>query len=269
MKYLTLSLSAKRDLSITALLAFVVVGYSCSRQVQVRPITGTSDSVVTIPPPGLRVRVRGPMRLPDGLPPPFGGMNIEAGAEVELNLPPGDITIRDTIRTASAAVVADIATTGVLGGGSISGHGGGTFDQSESSYAFSLPAFFGSENIAVVPIAGEFSFEGSTDDWVSDAFELNPGDISAFTYHLSGPGPVWRAPMQTPYGLIEGTGSIEGQPFDVTFSGDLAGLSGTATRTGEREYQLTTRIPVVFSTPEVSGAGVETETFTVGWDEVD
>jgi hypothetical protein len=196
-------------------------------------------------------------------------MNIEAGAEVELNLPPGDITIRDTIRTASAAVVTDVVATGAFGGGSIYGHGGGTLDESESSYAFSLPTLFGPENTAVVPISGAFSFAGSTDDWVSDTFDLNPGDLSAFTYHVSGPGPVWTAPMQTPYGLIEGVGTIEGQPFDVDFSGDLGGLSGSATRTGEREYQLTTHIPVVFSTSEVAGAGVETETFTVGWDELD
>jgi hypothetical protein len=264
MKHLSL---AQWTAAITALTVSVGAGCSCcTHEVTIRPINGTSDSVITIPPPGLRLHLRGPIRIPPNLPvPAIAGLELQPGAEIDVQIPPGDITVRDNLRLANAKLVADAQAAG-LGDGRIAGHGDATFDPDGSSYAFALPDLFGPDNVVVVPITGSASFAGSTDAVLMDSYELNPDDISEFSYQLSGPGPVWTAPMQTPYGMIEGTGTIEAPPFEVSFSGDLSSLAATAMRTGENEYLVTAHVPIVFRAEDAVGTGMENETGTVSWD---
>jgi hypothetical protein len=264
MKHLSLS---QWTAAITALTISVGAGCSCcTHEVTIRPINGTSDATITIPPPGLRVHIRGPLRIPPNFPvPAIAGLDLPAGAEIDVQLPPGDILVRDNLRLANAAVAADTQVAG-LGNGRVSGRLDTSFDPAESSYAFSLPDLFGPDNVAVVPISGSASIAGSVDAVLLDSYELNPDNVTDFSYHLTGPGPVWNAPMQTPFGMIEGTGTFEAPPFDVSFSGDLHSLSANGMRTGDNEYQVTAHVPIVFRAEDAVGTGVETETGTVSYD---
>lgn len=267
---------------VRALLVLLGLGvplwYACASSQQEIRGSGVSETTVTVSRP-IKFKATGPMTFPSGYP-GIGGFKLEPGVTIDVDLPAGgSVKLKDRVTFDGTNVIIgvvqqqrDVAVTPA----SLP-----TFDlalavRPGSSYTWTVPELFG-DTESVVQVTGSSSLRGPLSAVQADGaggFTLDPRKLTAFSYDVSGGPAVFQAPMETPYGTIEGSGTIATSTGMVYgFQGSLSALSGRGT-TGyvdpdgvSFDYGYTGAFPVRLDV----GAGSATGTTTVlgGFDAFD
>lgn len=218
-------IDAKRSLAAIAVLAVIWLACGTTRQVVT---DGTSKTVVTVDRP-IKFKVRGPITFPKDYP-VVGGRSVAAGAEIDIELKAGEsVTLDDKVSTDGKVEITGVSKEGVAA--KFDAPDGSYVYKAEaqpgSTYTWRVPSLFG-DTPAVVAVSG-----GLTALAAPDAFEegkvrgLRKGGILVFDYQVSGPPAVWQAPFDTPYGPIEGEGTIEtSAPMVLESTADVSAVAG-------------------------------------------
>ena len=220
-----MKIDAKRRLVATAVLAVVWLACGTTRQVVT---DGTSKTVVTVDRP-IRFKVRGPITFPKDYP-VVGGRSVAAGAEIDIELKAGEsVTLDDKVSTDGKVEITGVAKEGLAA----------RLDAPEGSYVYTaeaqpgstytwwVPSLFG-DTPAVVAVSGGLTALAAPGPFEEGkAWGLREGGILAFDYQVSGAPAVWQAPFDTPYGPVEGEGTIATSgPMVLESTGDVSAVAG-------------------------------------------
>ncbi|MGD2115481.1 MAG: hypothetical protein PVG07_10535 [Acidobacteriota bacterium] len=228
--------------ALVAVSATLLVWLACATSSREIDLSGTSETTVTAT-QGIHFTAKGPITFPESYP-GIGGLSVAPGVEVDVELEPGESIVLEDVTDA----LGNITVTGVKGD-SLDQRTTGTAAtrpaqpapiqtvtldatvHSSSTYTWRVPALFG-DSEAVINVTGSVHAEVLQSALIEDddgGGQLDPSGLLTLSYTLSGPPAVWQAPIETPYGTIEGTGSIEtSTSMLLEFDGDLDGVSGSA-----------------------------------------
>lgn len=217
----------KRILGIAPLVLLALGSVACSHTVKVQA-NGDSEATVTIN-QHLKFRLKGPIKVPPGIP-QIGGIEVGEGAEILVDIPAGtEIKMKDKVNIGQKAAsrgVDDRTNVALLDAEVLPG----------STYTWTIPDLFG-EAEAVVPVTGFVTVAGKEGAILADGqggYVLDSSLLEHFQYQVSGPPAVWQAPFDTPYGKVEGTGTIETTTGMVWESfGDASAIAGSAVEGSE------------------------------------
>jgi hypothetical protein len=224
-------------LAIAALAAVL----ACATSSQEIHAEGRSEVTVTAT-SHVGLKATGPMTFPSRWP-AIGGMQLAAGETIDIDLDPGEsVTLKDRVTYNGQTVIISSAnqTDGGLRPTSrlVAVPAPLTYVQLTgqiepgSTYTWTIPSLLG-DNEAEVQVTGSASGKALTTALVQTSdgsWTLNPAGLVQFSYQVTGGPAVWQAPLDTPYGRIEGTGTIAtdgGLVFE--FTGDLDGVSAGGT----------------------------------------
>lgn len=219
-------LSSVHLLLLSTILLLFSVGCSMEHEIVAK---GKSEATITIN-KEIKFKLKGEISIPEGVP-GLGGIYVGPGAEIDVSIPAGtEIKLDDKVDidgegTALSGSVQEFESTQqrtthstgiVTGMGQVdpipllaSRYEGVILPG--STYTWTIPELFG-DNEAVVQVTGEVTAVGTSRALVEDSgngWTVNMRGLLSFSYQVSGPPPVWQAPFETPYGMIEGDGSIE------------------------------------------------------------
>lgn len=226
---------ARRSAAFVGVLAMAVaLGPGCSIQHEI-VAKGKSEATITIN-KKIPLHVKGPIKFPPAFP-VVGGLELGEGASIDIEIEAGtQIKLDDKVDISGANAHTSSATgvraaTGVLP----KALGTTTFSGSinpGSTYTWYIPTLLG-DNPAVVPVTGTVSAVALDDALVPNdtgGWTLRTGGLLSFAYQVTGGSAVWRAPMRTPYGLIDGSGTIS-SVGDMLFAatGDVNAIAGGGT----------------------------------------
>ncbi len=240
-------------------------------------LEGSSEVIVTAT-SKVKFKATGPMTFPSSYP-AVGGMHLAAGETVSVDLKPGEsVTLRDRIRFDGETIIIGMADTTTTENVPNSHRLvtapsptslvdlTGTI-QSDSTYTWTVPYFFGN-NEAVVKVSGSISAQIAASGVIDNGngtFNIDTSQLKAFDYQVSGPPAIWQAPLNTPYGTIKGSGTIETDGNMVFgFTGDLSavsagGVTGFVDDDGQVfEYGYDSAFPVRLSITDGVAVGVTT-----------
>lgn len=234
---------------LSAVAAGCLVWLACASSRQVIEAEGSSSLTVTAT-QGLTFEATGPMTFPSHWP-AIGGMSLAPGETIDVDLDAGEsVTLKDRVRiNGETVIVSSIENDAAQPRGAGSPHRlapaaaptpkpaplqwlelDATVDPG-STYTWTVPSLFGDEE-AVVAVTGAVTAHADTDAMTADddgTWTLDPAKLHAFTYRVDGPAAVWQAPLDTPYGRIEGTGTIATKGgMTLEFTGDLTAVSASA-----------------------------------------
>jgi hypothetical protein len=193
------------------------------------------------------LKAKGPLTFP-GIFPAIGGMHLAPGVEVDICLEPGEqivfhdrvgsdgVTITEVVQQPADALPhvanATDALTARPAPQPIVRISYNSTVQPGSTYSWQIPSLFG-DSEATVEVAGSLSAVLRADALVGDGnggWSLQNGGLLSASYQVSGPPAVWQGPIDTPYGTIEGTGTIEtSDGMVLSFTGDVGGVSFSGT----------------------------------------
>lgn len=212
-------------------LSAAALGYACASSKQEIKGKGVSETTVTASRP-IKFKATGPMTFPLNYP-GIGGMKLEAGQTIEVNLPAGgSVKLKDRVEIDGTNVIVGVVENANAAAAlptfktTLSVRPG-------STYTWSVPELFGDAE-AVVDVTGSWTAEGPLSALADDGsghYTLQPHLLSGFSYAVSGGAAVFQAPMDTPYGRIEGSGTIAtttGMAYG--FTGDKSAISGQGTQ---------------------------------------
>lgn len=248
----------KRSLAayILVALAVVLLGMSCASSSRNITAKGTSTTTVTAT-KSIKFKATGPITFPESYP-GIGGMTLPAGQTIDIELQPGQsVILKDKVEVTGETIIVGLVETGTAqqssyenGRNGISGlettgiwepypvvqiRFQGTVDPG-STYTWTVPDLFG-EAEAVVFVTGQVSARGGSDVVVDDGaggWTLNSRTLRSFQYHVTGPPALWQAPIETQYGTIQGSGTIESDgDMEYGFFGEPSDVSGS----GSEDYE--------------------------------
>lgn len=218
----------------------LIIACATSRRIEVE---GDSKVVVTAT-KKFRFKVTGPASFPTDFP-HIGGLSFPAGQEIDLNLEPGEsVTIKDRILFDGTKVVVDIIEDSDSSETSDEegryqaqrAAASGPFIQMNgkvlagSTYTWTIPSLFG-DSPAVVPVTGTMDAVLPLSGVIQNddgSYSIDSSQLMSFDYHVDGTSVVWQLPIETPYGTITGSGTIESDGvMSYGFSGDLDGVNGS------------------------------------------
>lgn len=268
------SLTQRLALIATLPLLLLLVFAACNiGPTTIDDLTTKSLTIVTGP---LYLTLTGPMTIPEhkayGK---LGGAKIKDGVVLDLQLKKGD-QVRLEDRVDGFGKVREV--TGVRrdpkrnegrAGGSGPSSGKqlkleGTIERG-STYTWTIPSLFGDAE-AVVQVTGRLVATAYDNALVETRREgevsLNTDALQSVEYKVSGPAPVWQAPLDTPFGRIEGTGTITtdgdmvlefaGEPGDFIARGRPGFRHEDGT---ERHFGFEASFPVKLSVGETAATG--------------
>ncbi len=268
--------SLTRRLALIATLPLLLLLVFAACTVGPTTIEGWTTKSLTIVTGPLHLKLTGPMKIPEhkafGK---LGGAKIKDGVVLDLQLNKGDqVRLKDRVDGSGKVV----EVTGVKeeprrnrgrAGGSSPSSGKllkleGTVERG-STYTWTIPSLFG-EAEAVVQVTGGLVASAYDNVLVESGREgersLNTDALQSVEYKVSGPAPVWQAPFDTPFGRIEGTGTITtdgdmvlefaGEPGDFIARGRPGFRHEDGT---ERHFGFEASFPVKLSVGETAATG--------------
>lgn len=175
-------------------------------------VDGETWSYNSFPNGTTKITYTGPLKFPPNHP-KYPGIELGPGATITEEVTNYEIRLVDHITQHGIFLYPFTAPSGEAATQRDGGSGQITIDgdvAAGSTYTMTIPALFGNA-AAVVPVTGNFTLVGAADAFTPNGaggWSLRPGGLTSLSYHVSGPGAVWQAPFDTPFGPLEGTGTV-------------------------------------------------------------